>query len=287
VLTNTRSDRVKAVRALSRRSVRSRSGEFVAEGPQSVREALRHRPDTVRDVYVTPEAADRHPAIVDAARAAGVTVHDTAPEVLAAMVDTESPQGLVAVCRAVDRPLDEVLDGLPQRALVLVLTHVRDPGNAGTVIRGADAAGADAVVVSDASVELYNPKVVRSTAGSLWHLPVSVGAPVTEILDGLRARGVALLAADGAGTTLLPEVDLDRSHAWVMGNEAWGLPEPLRAQCDEVVRVPIHGHAESLNLAMAATVCLYASAGARHPDGRGDTPVGTEAGSDVGVGGRG
>ena len=263
MLTNPRSDRVKAVRALSRRSVRSRAGEFLAEGPQAVREAVAFRPDLVRDVYVTPEAAERHAAIAEAARTADLWVHEVSPEVLAAMCDTESPQGIAAVCRVLDVPLDVVLADLPPDALVCVLTNVRDPGNAGTVIRGADAAGADAVIVSDASVDVYNSKVVRSTVGSLWHLPVSLGASVPDILAALRGRGVRLLAADGAGTTLLHDADLSGSHAWVMGNEAWGLPREVRAACDDVVRVPIHGHAESLNLAMAATICLYASAEAR------------------------
>ena len=265
MLTNTRSDRVKAVRALSRRSVRSRTGEFLAEGPQSVREAVAFRPDLVRDVYVTPDAAERHAPIVEAARSAELWVHEVTPEVLAVMCDTESPQGIAAVCRVLDVPLDQILAGLPDDALVCVLTNVRDPGNAGTVIRGADAAGADAVIVSDASVDVYNSKVVRSTAGSLWHLPVSSGAPVPEILGALRERGVRLLAADGAGTTLLHDADLGGGHAWVMGNEAWGLPRETRDACDDVVRVPIYGHAESLNLAMEATVCLYASAEARRP----------------------
>nr|WP_255524095.1 RNA methyltransferase [Terrabacter sp. MAHUQ-38] len=262
-MTNARSDRVKAVRALSRRSVRSRTGEFLAEGPQAVREAVAFRPDLVRDVYVTADAQARHALIVEAARAADLWVHEVSPEVLAAMCDTESPQGIAAVCRMLDVPLEQVLSDLPRDALVCVLTNVRDPGNAGTVIRGADAAGADAVIVSDASVDVYNSKVVRSTVGSLWHLPLSVGSTVPAILDALRVRGVRLLAADGAGTTLLHDADLTGAHAWVMGNEAWGLPQQVRDACDDVVRVPIHGHAESLNLAMAATICLYASAEAR------------------------
>ena len=263
MLTNPRSDRVKAVRALSRRSVRARTGEFLAEGPQAVREAVAFRPDLVRDVYVTPDAAERHAAIVAAARDADLWVNEVTPEVLAAMCDTETPQGIAAVCRVLDLPLPDLLAGLPSDALVCVLTNVRDPGNAGTVIRGADAAGADAVIVSDASVDVYNSKVVRSTVGSLWHLPLAVGGAVPDILQALRERGIRLLAADGAGTTLLHDADLTGAHAWVMGNEAWGLPKEVRAACDDVVRVPIHGHAESLNLAMAATVCLYASAEAR------------------------
>jgi TrmH family RNA methyltransferase len=145
-----------------------------------------------------------------------------------------------------------------------VLAHVRDPGNAGTVLRCADAAGADAVVLTGASVDLYNPKAVRASAGSLFHLPVAVGLPVQEAVAGLRDAGVRVLAADGAGDrdldTELDEGALGRPTAWIFGNEAWGLPEETRALADEVVRVPIHGRAESLNLATAAAVCLYASA---------------------------
>jgi TrmH family RNA methyltransferase len=181
------------------------------------------------------------------------------------MSDTDAPQGLLAVCRVLTSTLADVLARRPR--LLVVLAHVRDPGNAGTVLRGADAAGADAVIVSEASVDVFGPKVVRSTAGSLFHVPVVTGLPVPQILAELAGAGITRLAADGAGTRLLPEVDLTRPHAWVMGNEAWGLPQPLREACDEVVRVPIFGHAESLNLAMAATVCLYASALAQHPAG--------------------
>jgi RNA methyltransferase, TrmH family len=260
-LTNPRSDRVKAVRALSRRSVRLRTGRFLAEGPQSVREAVRHRPGEVVDVYLTPQAATRHPEVVETAAAAGLPVHEVTDEVLAAMADTQAPQGVVAVCRVPEPTLDDLLAGSPR--LLVLLSNVRDPGNAGTVIRGADAAGADAVLVSDSSVDVHAPKVVRSTAGSLFHLPVLTGLPVEGTIERLRTAGIRVLAADGAGTTLLPDVDLRPAHAWVMGNEAWGLPEDVRERCDLVVRVPIHGLAESLNLAMAATLCLYASAGAR------------------------
>lgn len=263
VLTNPRSDRVRSVRALSRRSVRSRTGLFLAEGPQAVREAVMHRPEHVRDLYVTAPAAQRHTDVIERANAVGLHVHESSPPVLAVMAETETTQGILAVCRRADLALDAALAALPPDAVVCVLTHVRDPGNAGTVIRAADAAGTDLVVVSDASVDVYAPKVVRSSAGSLFHLPVVVGAPVVEILAALADHGIRRLAADGSGATLLPDADLHGPHAWIMGNEAWGLPTQLRARCDEVVRVPIYGRAESLNLATAAAVCLYASAESR------------------------
>lgn len=261
LLSNPRGERVKAVRALSRRTVRARRGRFAVEGPQAVRELFRYAVGSVRELYVTAEAAARHTEIVGSAHAAGVPVWECTEEVLAAMGGTAQPQGMVAVAEPVDVGLAEALSGA-RRGFVLVLAHVRDPGNAGTVIRGADAFGAAAVMVSDASVDVYNPKVVRSSAGSLFHLPVVVGLPVAQLLEACRAAGLRLLAADGSGATTLPHVDLTVPHAWVLGNEAWGLPAEVLASCDEVVAVPIV-RADSLNLAMAATVCLHASASAR------------------------
>ncbi len=259
-LTNPGSDRVRSVRRLAQRPVRQRTGRFLVEGPQGVREAVRWSPDAVVDIYLTAGARERYAVdIVEPARAAGLWVHQVSEEVLAVMADTDTPQGVIAVLTADPGDLRAVLDSSPH--CLVLLTHVRDPGNAGTVIRGADATGAAAVLVSTDSVDVQAPKVVRSTAGSLFHLPVVTGLDLAETFAALRAHGIRLLAADGAGETSLPEVDLSTPHCWVMGNEAWGLPRGVMEACDEVVRVPILGKAESLNLAMAATVCLYASAG--------------------------
>ena len=263
MLTNPRSDRVKAVRALSKRSVRTRTGRFVVEGPQGVREAVRHAPERVVDVYATAASARRYAEdIVEPARAAGLYVHEATDEVVDAMADADTPQGVLAVVVDRQATLDEVLAAEP--LLLVLLSQVRDPGNLGTVIRAADAMGADAVLVSESSVDVTAPKVVRSTAGSMFHLPIVRGLPVEATLHRLRAAGIRSLAADGHGTRLLPDEDLTGAHCWVMGNEAWGLPDELRAACDAVVRVPIRGLAESLNLAMAATICLYASGDALH-----------------------
>ncbi|UUZ43686.1 RNA methyltransferase [Janibacter limosus] len=249
---------MKSVRGLSRRSVRRRTGRVLVEGPQGVREAVRFAPEHIVDLYVTTEAAHRYAEFVDPAREAGVLVHETSDEVLAAMCDADTPQGTAAVVDWSPAGLGSVLDTGPR--LLVLLTNVRDPGNLGTVIRGADAAGADAVLVSEASVDVTSPKVVRSTAGSLFHLPVVTGLDIDETLAALAAAGIRRLAADGAGESSIDDSDLTGPHVWVMGNEARGLEPQTRAACDEVVRVPIHGHAESLNLAMATTICLYASA---------------------------
>ncbi|WP_103500694.1 MULTISPECIES: RNA methyltransferase [Streptomyces] len=271
-LTSPRSARAVAARRLARRGARTRERRFLAEGPQAVREAIRHGDGEgafLVELFATPEAAERHAELLEAARDAGARVAVAGEDVVAGISQTVTPQGLVGVCRFVDRPFADVLAARPR--LVAVLAHVRDPGNAGTVLRCADAAGADAVVLTDASVDVYNPKAVRASVGSLFHLPVAVGVPVGEAVDGLVAAGARVVAADGAGDRDLDD-ELDAGHmgsptAWIFGNEAWGLPEETRSLADAVVRVPIHGRAESLNLATAAAVCLYASARAQRTVG--------------------
>ncbi|WP_424870662.1 TrmH family RNA methyltransferase [Streptomyces sp. SAI-229] len=267
-LISPRSSRVAAARRLGKRNFRGKERLFLAEGPQAVREAAGHG-DTLVELFATVEAAERYADIIGGARDAGARIHLASEDVIADISTTVTPQGLVGVCRFLDTPFEEILAARPR--LVAVLAHVRDPGNAGTVLRCADAAGAEAVVLTDASVDLYNPKAVRASVGSLFHLPVAVGVPVERAVSGLRDAGVRLLAADGAGDRDLDD-ELDKGTmggptAWVFGNEAWGLPEETRALADAVVRVPIHGKAESLNLATAAAVCLYASARAQRAAG--------------------
>ncbi|MEO7071174.1 MAG: RNA methyltransferase substrate-binding domain-containing protein, partial [Nostocoides sp.] len=165
MLANPRADRVRTVRALARRQAREKYGQFLAEGPQSVREAIRHAPSALLDVYATAEAGQRYAVELAEAVDHRIHVHTVTDEVLAAMVGTDAPQGLLAVCRVPvpgPDPLGDVLAGEPR--LLVLLTNVRDPGNAGTVIRAADAFGADAVLVSEGSVDVHSPKVVRSSA---------------------------------------------------------------------------------------------------------------------------
>ncbi|MFI1288656.1 TrmH family RNA methyltransferase [Streptomyces sp. NPDC020792] len=271
-LISPRSPRVSAARRLAKRNFRGKERLFLAEGPQAVREAAAHRAGdtpTLVELFATVEAAERYADIVGEARAAGARIHLAADDVIADISTTVTPQGLVGVCRFLDTPFENIVAARPK--LVAVLAHVRDPGNAGTVLRCADAAGAEAVVLTDASVDLYNPKAVRASVGSLFHLPVAVGVPVERAVAALRDAGVRILAADGVGEHDLDD-ELDHGTmggptAWVFGNEAWGLPEETRSLADAVVRVPIHGKAESLNLATAAAVCLYASARAQRASG--------------------
>lgn len=244
------------------------------EGPQAVREALfalRERPGAVLELFVSDEGAERCDSVVTLARELEVPVQPVSARVLSTLTETVTPQGVVAVCPFLDVPLEAALGDEPR--LVAVLAAVRDPGNAGTVIRTADAAGADAVVLAGDSVDVYNGKTVRASTGSLFHLPIVVAADLPSIAAALRDAGLVVLAADGSASTDLDHAEdtgvLSRPVAWLFGNEAWGLPPATAALADQAVAVPIHGRAESLNLAGAAAVCLYATARAQRRSLRG------------------
>lgn len=286
-LSNPRADRVRDVAKLAGRPARLKRRQFLAEGPQAVREALvlhgkrlaAGQSGIVREVYASEACLDRYPEFDELA--VGTSARLATDDVLAAMADTVTPQGIVAVCDFVDVSLADVLDGGPR--LIAVLCQVRDPGNAGTVLRAADAAGADAVVLTGSSVDIYNPKAVRSTAGSLFHLPVVLGADVNELVALCKDRGIGVLAADGYGqlnldrlqdenaarrlgaSTAASDYALENPTAWLFGNEAQGLSDDELALVDHRVAVPVYGAAESLNLGTAATVCLYASARSQQP----------------------
>jgi TrmH family RNA methyltransferase len=220
-------------------------------------------------VFATAEASQRHRDLQQLAAEASVGWQVADRRALASLTDTRTPQGVVAVCHAVDVAGSQL--DWDRLRLVAVCADVRDPGNAGSLVRCADAAGADAVMLAGRSVDPYNPKAVRASTGSLFHVPVTVATSVEETVAALKSAGLAVLAADGAGDVSLDELDaaaLQRPTGWVFGNEAWGLPDATSALADAVVRVPIYGRAESLNLATAAALCLYASAREQRDGGR-------------------
>lgn len=298
-LRNPRADRVRRVSRLSGRSARSRLGRHLVEGPQAVREALRWAPGQVEEIYLAPTAARRDPELAEA-----VTRHrwwPATPEVVAAM--SPDAQGVLAVLTTAD---PATLDEVPAPRLAVLLAEVSDPGNAGTAIRVADAAGAEAVVFGSGSVEHLSPKVIRASAGSVFHLPVIPGVEIADAVARLRSAGCQVLAADARGEWDLDDLadlaahrrrqaaldpqrrgpggdapsgdstgsrvagepgmdapDLRAPTAWLIGHEARGLTDVQRELADAIVRIPIHGHAESLNLATALAVCLYASARAQ------------------------
>lgn len=300
VMSNPNADRVRDIARLHRRAPRAKRGQFVVEGPQAVREALRaHLANPVLDaVYVTEGVFERHDDIArlleqvygtpTPEEGRRVFMRVVTEEVLAVMSDALTPQGIIAT--AFIPEADGVRlwggGGINPR-LVAVLSRVQDPGNAGTIIRAADAAGADCVVVTSGTVDIYNPKTVRATAGSLFHLPIVRGVDATEFVEDAKSQGLAVLAADGYGTVDLQELtryallkdagvdaalppgvkggfSLSQPTVWLFGNESVGLEAPQKISASMRVAVPLYGQAESLNVGTAAAVCLYASAMAQH-----------------------
>ena len=216
--------------------------------------------DVVVEIFLTSAGNDRVPALVADATELNLPCRLVSEAVLAAVAETVNPQGIVAVCRAQEYRLDDVLQLGPR--LVVVLAGVSDPGNAGTIIRTADAAGADAVIIAGASVDPRGGKCVRASAGSVFHLPVVTQVDLAAVADALRGAGLTLLAADPHAERALPDAAdlLGAPTAWVFGNEVRGLGGPGSHLVDATVRVSMYGRAESLNLAAAAAVCLFASA---------------------------
>lgn len=275
ILDNPKSDRVRRIADLTRAKGRERSGRFLIEGPQSVREAVTWRPDVVQDLYVEVSQALEHPRIisstlekiVETSQDATIYVHYCTGDVMRRI--SPDAQGIAAVGNAesMHAGADDVELGKNGRApQIAAFWQVRDPGNAGTVIRCADAFGADGVILTSGSVEIYNPKTVRSTVGSLFHMPILTGIPLADAVAKVKAMGMTVLAADGDGEALDLKAaagELSGPIAWIMGNEAWGLPAEDARLADEVVAVPMWGQAESLNLSSAAAVCLYATASAQ------------------------
>lgn len=265
MLDNPRAARVKAVAQLSQRKARSETGLFLLEGPQAVAEALAYRPELVVELYATPTALERYADIAATAVDAGVDVEFATEEVIDAMADTVSPQGFIAVVHQFPTALKDIFTDSPK--LVVILEEIRDPGNLGTIIRVADAAGADAVVLTGRSVDLYNPKVVRSTTGSLFHLPISVDVELENVVPLVRDAGLQLIAADIKGEDLVLARSagvFDLPTAWLFGNEARGLSDEHLALAEKAISVPIYGDAESMNLATAAAVCIYETAFSHH-----------------------
>jgi RNA methyltransferase, TrmH family len=264
VITSTRNRAVVSATRLKKRGIREQRGRFLVEGAQAAAEAL--QAGVLESLFVTSEAGGRVPEVIRSARDSGVAVAEVTPQVMAHLTSTVTPQGLVGEARFVDVPLDRIP---VHSGVVPVLCSVRDPGNAGTILRSADAAGAAGVVFTTGSVDVYNGKTVRASAGSLFHLPVVREVSARDVVDALRGAGAVVLAAAADGEIDAYEADLSRPTALLLGNEAWGLTSDVRDLADGSVRVPIRGRAESLNLAAAAALLLFEAARRRSLRARG------------------
>ena len=270
ILDNPRADRVKKVAALAGRSARSKQGKILVEGPQAVRELVRCRSSFVEDVYYTAQAAQIHPDVIEDARRACRWVHEVTDEV--SEVLSRDSQGICAVART--EAIESVLPEIQSGDTLVVIAQGRDPGNVGTIIRTADAMGARAIVSVKGSVDSSSPKVIRSSAGSVFHLPIVPLSSFDEACQTLRGMNAVILGTSGAQgayslSELMSQAALEgrgwlvQSHAWVFGNEAQGMSDDEMAACDALVMIPMSGQAESLNVASAAAMCLFASQSAR------------------------
>lgn len=299
IMENPLADRVKDIARLATRAGRTKTGTYLVEGPQAVREALiAHQTKPLLDaVYITERAFDRHPDIADLLEEVHgsptpepgrkVFMRMVTDEVLAAMAEAVTPQGIIAVAFQQDiTPADIWGENAINPKLIAVLARIQDPGNAGTILRAADAAGADLIITTKGSVDLYNPKAVRSTAGSLFHVPVLQGIELEDFAEDAKAQGIGVLAADGYGRVSLDDLqdaafalrngveprkkvkyDLAQPTMWLFGNEAQGLDDAEKGCASVRVAVPLRGKAESLNVGMAAGVCLFASSLAQNRKG--------------------
>lgn len=236
---------------LQRHVGRRRAARFLAEGPNLVEAALRR--GLVSEVFATEAAFDRFGALL-----ADAPVQLVTERAAKSLSDTVTPVGLVAVCRVPEVSLDEVLAAAPR--LIAVPVQISEPGNAGTLIRAADAMGADAVVLAGNSVDPYNSKCLRASAGSIFSVPVISEPDEAATVARLQAAGLQVLATTIDGEADLDHIDLTPPTAWLFGPEAHGLPTELAAAADHRVHIPMPGHSESLNIASAASICLYQSA---------------------------
>lgn len=252
-----RSARVAAAVKLHRHAGRRRAGLFLAEGPNLVEAAARR--GLVRDVFVTEAARQRHASLLATLDSARCPVHPVTERAAKALSDTVTPAGLVAVCETPATRLQDALADSPR--LVAVAVAISEPGNAGTLIRLADAMGAAGVILGGHSVDPYNGKCLRASAGSIFSLPVVVAPDTLAALDALRAAGLQLLATTVDGETRLDEANelLGEPTAWLFGPESQGLPTEIAAAADHRMRIPMAGGAESLNVGSAAAICLYQS----------------------------
>lgn len=252
---------------LAKKQRRHEAKLFLVEGPQAVREALMYRPELVVDIFLTAAVRDKHPDIVALADDNAVDISLSTDAVIDQMADTVSPQGIVGVVEFLGVGLEDVFATSPR--LIALLHEVQDPGNVGNILRTADAAGVDAVVVTSRSVDVFNPKVVRSTTGSLFHVRLVTGVELGDVIRATKKAGMQVFATDAGGEDLVSlraSGALAKPTMWLFGNEAKGLSVGEQEVGDRVVSVPLYGSAESLSLQTAAAVCLYESAFAQHAE---------------------
>lgn len=257
MITSVHNSRVQAAKRLLRRAPRTEQGEFLVEGLRTVREALLAGAP-MQALFLDPTKAHEIKEVARLAESRSIRVDEVSPAVMRAISATTTAPGVVGVCRFVDIAAHELIRR--RLSLVTVLGQVRDPGNAGTIIRTSRAAGAEAIFVAAGTVDVYNPKLVRAAAGALFSLPLARDVRLGWLMDELGNHRINRVAADPRGDTVYDRVDMVEPTAFLLGNEAWGLPPELLGAVDVSVSIPMAGSFESLNVAVAAGVLLFEAA---------------------------
>lgn len=254
VINSTKNERIRRYRRLRKKNFRYKERRFLVEGLRAVREAI-YSPRKLECIICDQRGSEALEAYSDLVRQQGIPCYSVTDEVMATLSTTVTPQGVTAICHMLHMDLVELLDLSP--SFLLVANRVRDPGNLGNMVRVADAAGTEGMIICKESVDIYNPKTVRSTAGSIFHLPLSIDIGIEEAVHDLHESGYTVYAADAHQGTNMWDIEWPDRMALVMGNEAWGMPEEEEALADARVSVPLFGKAESLNVSAAAAVLLY------------------------------
>lgn len=251
-LTGLQNPLVKAAAELKQKKYRQQRGEFLAEGLRTAEEAVAFK--AAQQIFYTVTEDERTLKLLEQAASMQLKLTCVSEAVMKKIADTETPQGIIAVCRMQEQPLEQLL---ASGKLLLVLDRVGDPGNIGTMLRTADAAGVGGIILLKGTADIYAPKTVRSSMGSLFHVPVLSGVAEQEFIDNAKKAGYQLLVTALDGADNLYQADLKGRLAFVMGNEAGGVSASLLQQADKRVFIPMRGKAESLNVAMAAGIVMF------------------------------
>ncbi|QYM78922.1 RNA methyltransferase [Horticoccus luteus] len=254
-ITSLQNPRVKQLVKLRDRRPRDEAGVFLVEGYRQIRRAL-EKNIALTELYFSPDwfLGENELALIAQAEAAGAQTFELAKDAFAKVAYRERPDGLLAVAPQWRRTLNDVPSG--PAPFLLVVEAIEKPGNLGTILRSADAAGCDAVIVCDPVTDVFNPNVVRASTGVLFSVPVII-ADSEAVHAWLRARGIRAVATTPAATALYSDTDLRGPLAIVMGSEQYGLSEFWLQQADATVRIPMAGQADSLNVAMATIITLF------------------------------
>lgn len=257
MITSPRNASVQRARKLQKRGLRDRAGKFLVEGASGIREAIMGGPG-IEGLFVESPPPPRIREVIDLAGRCGAPVLDVSPAVMRLISDATTPPGAIAIAPFVDVDSASLLEG--PLSLTVVLAGVRDPGNVGTILRTAWAVGVDAVFLGEGTADVYNPKVVRATAGAIFSVPFARDVSILWLLDELGMRGVRRVAADPRAAAVYDEIEMSEPCSLVFGNEASGIPQELAPSVDERACIPMSGKAESLNVGIAAALFLFEAA---------------------------